>query len=129
MGRGIDDYDSPMGDRSFLSHVFIASDDFFATREVFELLGLDLLLGDPDASESQYVRYGGNQGFHAGLESTKAIGGKPYIELNINVPDVDAAHAALSAAGFDVPQPVVEEWGAKHAGFEVGGIRFAIAQD
>jgi len=118
-----------MGDQPFLSHVFIASDDFFATRKMFEVLGLDLLLGDPDATESQYVRYGGKQGFHAGLESTMVTEGRPYIELNINVPDVDAAHAALTRAGFDVPAPVVEDWGAKHASFHVGGIRIGIAQD
>jgi hypothetical protein len=118
-----------MGKRSYLSHVFIASDDFHGTRRLFEVLGLDLLMGAPDATESQYVRYGGGDGFHAGLESTKVIDGPPYIELNINVPDVDAAHAALVEAGFDVPAPVVEDWGAKHAGFEVGGIRIGIVED
>ncbi len=118
-----------MGDRPFLSHVFVASDDFAGTRKVFELLGLDLLMGDPDATEDSYVRYGGNDGFHAGLESTKATGGKPYVEINVNVPDVDAAHAALTAAGFDVPEPVVEDWGTKHTGFQVGGIRIGIGQD
>lgn len=119
----------PVDTGPFLSHVFIASDDLAGTRRVLEILGLDLLLGDPDhANESGYVRYGGRTGFHAGLESTASIGGRAYIELNINVPDVDAAHLALTEAGFDVPAPVVEEWGAKHASFVVGGIRIGIAQ-
>ena len=118
-----------MADHAFLSHVFIASDDIAATRRVLEVLGLDLLMGDPDhGNDSGYVRYGGDSGFHAGMESTANTGGRPYIELNINVPDVDVAHRALIEAGFDVPAPVVEEWGAKHASFAVGGIRLGIAE-
>jgi hypothetical protein len=119
-----------MDETPFLSHVFIASGDLAATRRVMEILGLDLLMGDPDHdNDDQYVRYGGEIGFHAGLESTSSIGGQPYIELNIRVPDVDAAQRALTEAGFDIPEPVVEEWGAKHASFTVGGIRLGIASD
>ena len=119
-----------MPDRSFLSHVFVATDDLAATRRVMEILGLDLLMGDPDhGNENQYVRYGGGGGFHAGMESTSATGSRPGIELNIRVPDVDAAHRALTEAGFDVPAPVIEDWGAKHASFSVGGVRIGIAED
>lgn len=113
---------------SFLSHVFIAADDATAVHEVFSTLGLVVLMGDPDEVETTYVRYGGGDGFPAGLESTQMTESAPGIELNIAVADAAEAYAALRAAGFDLPEPVAAEWGPKHSRFTVGGVHLAITE-
>ncbi len=111
-----------------LSHVFIASDEFAQVSAAFRMLGLETLMGDPE-DPGNYVRFGGNGGFHAGLESTAESGNAPMMQLNIRVDDVDAARQSLVAEGFDVPPPRVEPWGAKHTQFAIGALHFAMTQD
>lgn len=111
-----------------LSHVFIAADDFHGVSKVMQLLGLDVLMGDPD-DDGNYVRFGGNGGFHAGLEAAAQSRSRPMIQLNIRVPDADAAQQLLVANGIDAPEPRVEPWGAKHCQFSVGTIELALTQD
>lgn len=121
-----------MSDRSppkaALSHVFISADNVLGVSGVLQFLGLDVLMGDPSAPD-KYVRFGGNGGFHAGLESSQASGNEPMIQLNIRVADADAARQMLVDNGFDVPEPRVEPWGAKHTQFAVGEIQLALTQD
>ncbi len=111
-----------------LSHVFIASDEFSQVSGALRLVGLETLMGDPD-DPANYVRFGGNGGFHAGLESTEESGNAPMIQLNIRVADIEAAQKALADAGHDIAEPREEPWGAKHTHFTIGALHFALTQD
>ncbi len=111
-----------------LSHVFIAADDFHGVSKVMQLLGLDVLMGDP-SDDGNYVRFGGNGGFHAGLESSLQSGNRPMVQLNIRVPDAEAAQQLLVENGIEAPEPREEPWGAKHCQFSVGAIELALTQD
>ncbi len=98
-----------------LSHLFVSVRDLAATHRFYvELLGLEVLMGGPD---QDYLRLGGNDGFHMGIEAHPEFATPtPGIEIVIQVDDVDAAYARLSAVGvvFDGP-PADQEWGARHA--------------
>lgn len=98
-----------------LSHLFVSVRDLAATHRFYvELLGLEVLMGGPAEG---YLRLGGNDGFHMGVEAhPDAAVPTPGIELVIRVDDVDATYARLRAAGvaFDGP-PADQEWGARHA--------------
>jgi catechol 2,3-dioxygenase-like lactoylglutathione lyase family enzyme len=97
---------------STLSHVFMLVGDLAAARHFYvDVLGLEMLVDD-----GGYVRVGGGGGFHIGMEQGEVadVDGGP--EINVQVADVDAEYARLTAAGvpFDGP-PVDQEWGARHA--------------
>ena len=97
---------------SSLSHVFMLVGDLAEARRFYvDLLGLEVLVEGGD-----YLRVGGGGGFHIGMEhgAVRTFDGGP--EINVQVADVDAEYARLTAAGvpFDGP-PVDQEWGARHA--------------
>lgn len=95
-----------------LSHLFVHVGDLARSRAFYvDLLGLEVLLEHPG-----YLRVGGGDGFHLGLEERSAdLVGAAGIELVVRVDDVDATVAALRAAGVEVGDPADQEWGARHA--------------
>jgi catechol 2,3-dioxygenase-like lactoylglutathione lyase family enzyme len=94
------------------SHLFIHVRQLERTRRFYvELLGLEVLADEPG-----YLRLGGGDGFHIGVEERAAPEiGAPGIELVVSVPDVDAAAARLREAGVAVTAPADQPWGARHA--------------
>jgi catechol 2,3-dioxygenase-like lactoylglutathione lyase family enzyme len=94
-----------------LSHLFVTAPAPDEMRRFYvELLGLRVLL-----EEDGYLRIGGGGGFHLGIEAAERDD-DPAIELNVEVPDVDAAYHRLRDHGvaFDAP-PQDVPWGARHA--------------
>lgn len=75
------------------------------------MLGLDVLMEEPG-----YLRVGGQNGFHIGMEEVPDKVGSAGIEIVIGVADVDAAYRRLSSLGieFDAP-PRDMPWGVRHA--------------
>jgi catechol 2,3-dioxygenase-like lactoylglutathione lyase family enzyme len=96
-----------------LSHLFMVVSDLEAARRLLvDTLGLELLVEYPG-----YLRVGGGDGFHMGLEQGDP-GPPGSIEITIAVDDADAAHARLVAAGIDVEGPPEDQpWGARHVWF------------
>ena len=98
-----------------LSHLFMHVSDLDRARDFYtRVLGLRLLWEEPG-----YVRVGGEEGFHIGMEQRDAPEvGAPGIELVVRVPDVYDAYERLYQMGvrFDAP-PRPQEWGAVHAWF------------
>jgi catechol 2,3-dioxygenase-like lactoylglutathione lyase family enzyme len=94
-----------------LSHLFVHVASLAASRRFYvELLGLELLMEEPG-----YLRIGNPDGWHMGMEEAEPIGADG-IELVIRVPDVDLAHARLTAAGVTFEtSPIDTEWGHRHA--------------
>lgn len=85
--------------------------DLAAARQFWvEAIGLRVLLEEPG-----YLRVGGDEGFHIGLEQGDP-GPPNSTEINVRVPDVDAAHRRLVEAGAAVEGPPAgQPWGARHA--------------
>ena len=94
------------------SHCFLHVSDIDRTRAFYvERLGLEVL-----AEGDGYLRLGGGGGFHVGIEERPASEvGAPGIELELQVPDVDAAATRLRDAGIALTEPSDQEWGARHA--------------
>jgi catechol 2,3-dioxygenase-like lactoylglutathione lyase family enzyme len=96
-----------------LSHLFVHVADLERSRRFYvDLLGLELLIDEPG-----YMRIGGHDGFHAGMEerSPSEIGALG-IEIVIRVDDVDRSVEKLLKAGARVDAlPADQEWGARHA--------------
>ncbi|HZM78307.1 MAG TPA: VOC family protein [Candidatus Limnocylindrales bacterium] len=96
-----------------LSHLFIHVEDLARSRRFYaDQLGLAVLLDEGD-----YLRLGGGDGFHMGLEQRPLDQvGAAGIEIVIKVRDVEADYARLSAQGivFDTA-PADMPWGARHA--------------
>jgi catechol 2,3-dioxygenase-like lactoylglutathione lyase family enzyme len=99
-------------DAPSFSHLSIHVRDLERTRRFYvELLGLEILSEVPG-----YLRIGGGDGFHIGLEERPPRDvGAPGIELVLRVADVDATAARLRAAGVPVTAPSDQAWGARHA--------------
>jgi catechol 2,3-dioxygenase-like lactoylglutathione lyase family enzyme len=97
---------------SSLSHVYLSVGSIPETKRLFvDLLGLDVLI-----EGGGYVRIGGGDGFHMGVEEEPD--GEPIpTELVVRVDDVDAMAARLRNAGFDVTEPADQEWGSRHSWF------------
>lgn len=95
-----------------LSHLFVHVGDLARSKAFYvDLLGLEVLLEHPG-----YLRVGGGDGFHLGLEERAPdLVGAAGIELVVRVDDVDATVAALRAAGVETTDPEDQEWGARHA--------------
>ncbi len=96
-----------------LSHLFVLVGDLARSRRFYvDLLGLEALL-----EEDGYLRVGGREGFHIGMEEgTPERIGSLGIEIVIRVDDVDAAYDRLSALGVSFESPPADtEWGARHA--------------
>jgi len=94
-------------------HVFLVTSDVAAMRHLLvDVFGLELL-----ADEEGYVRIGGGDGFHVGIEEGDP-GPPNATELVIAVDDVDAVYRRAAAEGvpFEGP-PVDTEWRARHAWF------------
>lgn len=99
-------------DRPRLTHLFVHVRDLAESRRFYvELLGLQLLLDEPG-----YIRVGGGDGFHIGMEQAPEAVGSIGIEIVMAVPDVDQAYRRLKADGvrFD-SAPGDQPWGARHA--------------
>lgn len=95
------------------SHLFVHVTDLDRSRRFYvERLGLAVLM-----QEEGYLRVGGGDGFHLGLEErdTDRVGAAG-IEIVIRVSDVDAAYRRLVGDGveFDAA-PADMPWGARHA--------------
>ena len=98
-----------------LSHLFVsvrdlrASEAFYAGR-----LGLEILAG---SVESGYLRLGGGDGFHLGLEEhPDAAVATDGIEIVIRVDDVDELCGRLATEGVVIDrEPADQPWGARHA--------------
>ena len=96
-----------------LSHLFVLVGDLARSRRFYvNLLGLEVLL-----EEDGYLRVGGREGFHIGMEEgTPGRIGSAGIEIVIRVDDVAAAYERLSALGVSFEGPPADmEWGARHA--------------
>jgi catechol 2,3-dioxygenase-like lactoylglutathione lyase family enzyme len=95
-----------------LSHLFMHVTDLHASRTFYlEWLGLDVLFEEPG-----YLRVGGADGFHIGMEELPDRVGSDGIEIVVRVPDVDAAYDRLIGLGIameSLPQDM--PWGARHA--------------
>jgi catechol 2,3-dioxygenase len=95
-----------------LSHLFVHVTDLRASRAFYvDRLGLDILLEEPG-----YLRVGGPEGFHIGMEEVPDHVGSEGIEIVVRVPDVDEAYERLRS--LDVPfetPPQDMPWGARHA--------------
>jgi catechol 2,3-dioxygenase-like lactoylglutathione lyase family enzyme len=108
---------------SRLSHVFMIVSDLEAeVRLLVDVVGLQVLVREGD-----YVRIGGNGGFHVGMEQGRPTASDD-IEINIEVDDVDAAYERLIRAGVEVVgPPQAQEWGARHVWFrDVDGRRMSL---
>ncbi len=94
------------------SHLFVHVRDIRRARRFYvDLLGLDVLL-----ESDGYLRLGGDDGFHIGIEERGARDvGAPGIEIVVRVPDVDLAFERLREAGIALTAPVDQPWGARHA--------------
>ena len=98
-----------------LSHLYVEVRDLAAAYHFYvELLGLEALVGGPD---SGYLRVGGRDGFHVGIEENLGLGEVDAgIEIVIRVEDVDATWARLGEAGVATGLPPADqEWGMRHA--------------
>jgi catechol 2,3-dioxygenase-like lactoylglutathione lyase family enzyme len=110
---------------SRLSHLFVLVSDLERARRFYvDELGLDLLIDSPG-----YVRVGGREGFHLGMEegAPDQVGARG-IEIVVEVEDVDRRYEQLLAKGvrFTGP-PQDQEWGARHAWlFDPDGYRLSI---
>jgi catechol 2,3-dioxygenase-like lactoylglutathione lyase family enzyme len=96
-----------------LSHLFIHVSDLSRTRQFYVgQLGLSVL-----AEENGYLRIGGDNGFHMGVEERgPAEIGAAGIEIVIRVDDVDSVFEHLSADGVRFVSPPQDmPWGMRHA--------------
>jgi len=95
-----------------LSHLFVHVTSLSRTREFWvDHIGLEVLVDEPD-----YVRVGGGDGFHMGIEERPmAEVGSVGIEVVVRVDDVDARVARLRGLGLQVEGPDDTPWGARHA--------------
>ncbi len=96
---------------SRLSHLFVHVADLERSRTFYvDLLGLEVLM-----EGGGYLRVGGGDGFHIGLEQRPEVTRTADIEVVVAVADVDATVARIRAAGIAVTDPVAQPWGARHA--------------
>jgi catechol 2,3-dioxygenase-like lactoylglutathione lyase family enzyme len=96
-----------------LSHLFVHVSDLSKSKQFYvDQLELAVLMEEPG-----YLRVGGGDGFHLGLEVRgRDEIGAAGIEIEIRVEDVDAAYDRLSAAGIAFSGPPEDmPWGARHA--------------
>lgn len=94
------------------SHLFLHVTDLDRTRAFYvDRLGVEVLM-----EGGGYLRLGGRGGFHVGVEARPPSEvGAPGIELELQVPDVDALATELRATGVAVTEPSDQPWGARHA--------------
>jgi catechol 2,3-dioxygenase-like lactoylglutathione lyase family enzyme len=94
------------------SHLFMLVSDLERARAFYvDVLGLELLM-----HHDGYIRVGGADGFHIGIEEgpTSAVGASG-IEIVIQVDDVDARYREIKATGVPFDEvPEDQEWGARH---------------
>lgn len=106
-----------------LSHIFMLVFDLERQRRLFvDILGLSVLAEHPG-----YLRIGGSDGFHIGMEQGKP-GPPNAMEITIQVDDVDQMYERLVEAGVEVEDhPKDQDWGARHVWFRDGdGRRMSI---
>jgi catechol 2,3-dioxygenase-like lactoylglutathione lyase family enzyme len=101
----------------------VVSDLEAQRRLLVDVVGLRVLLDEGD-----YVRIGGDGGFHLGLEEGTRRSSCEGLEINIQVDDVDGTHRRLLEAGVLVEGPPEEqEWGGRHVWFrDVDGRRMSV---
>jgi catechol 2,3-dioxygenase-like lactoylglutathione lyase family enzyme len=101
----------------------VVSDLEAQRRLLVDVVGLRVLLDEGD-----YVRIGGDVGFHLGLEEGIRRSSCDGLEINIQVDDVDGTHRRLLEAGVLVEGPPEEqEWGGRHVWFrDVDGRRMSV---
>ena len=95
-----------------LSHLFVHVASLLRAREFWVYrIGLEVLVDEPG-----YLRVGGHDGFHIGIEERPiAQVGSVGIEIIVRVDDVDARVARLRGLGLEVDGPNDMPWGARHA--------------
>lgn len=98
--------------RNAFSHLFIHVTSLPAARRFYvDRLGLEVLNDEPG-----YLRVGGGEGFHIGIEERPAAEvGAVGIEMVIRVGDVDVTASALRDAGIEITDPADQPWGDRHA--------------
>jgi catechol 2,3-dioxygenase-like lactoylglutathione lyase family enzyme len=103
-------------------------DDLEASRRFYvEVLGLEVLMEHPG-----YVRIGGGDGFHIGMEEgAQAMIGAAGIEISLWVEDCDAAFAAATGEGATtVSSPVDSDWGTRYAALlDPSGYRISLQSE
>lgn len=107
-----------------LSHVFMVVSDLEAERRLLvDIVGLQVLL-----EEGEYVRIGGQGGFHLGLEEGPHGSRCDDFEIDIQVDDIEEVHRRLVEAGISVEgPPEQQEWGGRHVWFrDVDGRRLSV---
>jgi catechol 2,3-dioxygenase-like lactoylglutathione lyase family enzyme len=107
-----------------LSHLFVHVTDLVRSRRFYvEQLGLSVLM-----EHEGYLRLGGGDGFHMGIEERAADEvGAAGIEIVLRVDDVDTVYARLAGeVAFD-SAPTDMPWDARHAWLrEPDGYRISI---
>jgi catechol 2,3-dioxygenase-like lactoylglutathione lyase family enzyme len=96
---------------SSLSHLFMLTADLAAARRFWvDMLGLEALMeGDG------YLRVGGGDGFHIGIEQGDP-GPTGSVQITVKVDDVDGTYRRLISAGVEFEAPPADQpWGARHA--------------
>jgi catechol 2,3-dioxygenase-like lactoylglutathione lyase family enzyme len=95
-----------------LSHLFVHVRDLPEARRFYvDRLGLELLVEEPG-----YIRIGGGDGFHIGMEEVPDEVGAAGVEIVVAVADVDEDYARLRAEGVEFEsEPQDMPWGARHA--------------
>jgi catechol 2,3-dioxygenase-like lactoylglutathione lyase family enzyme len=98
--------------RNAFSHLFIHVSSLPASRAFYvDRLGLEVLMEEPG-----YLRVGGGEGFHIGLEERPpAEVGGTGIEIVVRVGDVDVMASSLRDAGLEITDPEDQPWGDRHA--------------
>jgi catechol 2,3-dioxygenase-like lactoylglutathione lyase family enzyme len=99
--------------RPRLSHLFMLVGDLAGSRRFYtDALGLEVLMEHPG-----YVRIGGGDGFHIGMEEGPPEKvGAAGIEVSVWVEDCDAAYQrALAQGATAVDPPADSDWGTRYA--------------
>lgn len=100
----------------------IVSDLKQQTELFVDLIGLEVQVEYPG-----YVRIGGAEGFHIGMEEGDP-GPANRLEITIRVDDVDHVYTRLQDGGVAVEGPPTDQpWGARHAWFaDADGRRMSV---
>ena len=106
-----------MAQSLYFSHLFVLVQDVPRIREMLEAIGIAVVY---EEAEGSYLRFAGDGGFPLGLESMALSPEKrPGVEINVWVPDVDAAYEKMKAAGISGwSEPALKPWGAKHSQYQ-----------
>jgi catechol 2,3-dioxygenase-like lactoylglutathione lyase family enzyme len=111
-----------------LSHLFMLVNDLAESRRFYtDVLGLEVLMEHPG-----YVRIGGGDGFHIGMEEgAPAMVGSAGIEVSVWVGDCDAAYGrAVGEGATGLSGPADSDWGTRYAALlDPSGYRISLQSE